>query len=299
MQQLLNRLMVELMPLVPKAWVWPFAQSYVAGESIEAMLDVVRSLNAEGCRVTVDILGEFVASEADARYAAEKYQQLLNRLHEAEVDAGVSVKLTQLGLLLHQTLAQELMGSILSTAQDQGRFVRIDMEDSACTTKTIEVYRALKTEFNNVGVVLQAYLRRTQGDAEALVRDGLANVRLCKGIYVEPRAIAYKTRELINANYGSVLETLLTGGQLTAIATHDEMVVWHALKLIRDHQIPPDRYEFQMLLGVDEPLRNILIDAGHPVRVYVPYGDQWHAYCFRRFKENPTLAQYVVKNLFH
>jgi proline dehydrogenase len=190
------------------------------------------------------------------------------------------------------------MENLVADAARHGNFVRIDMEDTNCTQITIDLYLKLRKQFNNVGLVLQAYLRRTQEDAVNIIEAGAGHFRLCKGIYVEPRWLAYQLPDLINQNYLEVLETMIEKGAYVGIATHDERLVWGALKLIRKYGLQKHQYEFQMLLGVDPELRDMLVAAGHHVRVYVPYGQEWHGYCLRRFKENPKIAGYILENFF-
>ncbi len=296
-QSLFNRLMVQVMPLVPKAMVRQFAKRYVAGESVPEMLHCVRELNAIGVSATVDVLGEFIHRPEEARETAEMYKQILDKIQEYNLNANISVKLTALGLLLDRDLCYQLMRDLVAHAGTHGNFVRIDMEDSSCTDLTIQLYLDLRQEFSNVGIVLQAYLRRTHDDAIRIIEAGAGHFRLCKGIYIEPRWLAYPLPDLINQNYLEVLEEMIRRGAYVGIATHDERLVWGALKLIRKYNLTREQYEFQMLLGVDPELRDMLVAAGHHVRVYVPFGVQWHAYCMRRLKENPKIAGYILQNL--
>lgn len=295
---LLNQLMVHLMPLCPQAWVWPLAKRYIAGVSTESLLETVRQLNAAGAMATVDVLGEFITRPEEAQATAQQYQTVLSLLAEHQLDANISVKLTALGLLLDPALCEALMRDLLSAAKQQGNFVRIDMEDATCTQATIALYLKLREDFDNVGLVLQAYLKRTGDDVSQLIAAHAAHIRLCKGIYVEHEDIAFKHDDAIRTNYLAQADRLLsTPGAYLAMATHDDVLVQALLKRIAALGLAPEAYEFQMLLGVTEGLRARLIAAGHRVRVYVPYGEQWHAYCLRRMKENPKLAGYVIQNL--
>jgi proline dehydrogenase len=223
--------------------------------------------------------------------------QLLEEIDRRKLDANISVKLTQLGLKLDGQKCLELADRLVRRAKQLTNFVRIDMEDSSCTTDTLQIYRSLRKEHSNVGVVIQAYLRRTVNDVEAL-EDLRPNYRLCKGVYVEPREISYHDMRVINRNYAYVLEKLLKNGSYVGIATHDELMVWEAVRLIRDLKLPVTAYEFQMLLGVDEQLRDVIRAAGHNLRVYIPFGRDWYAYSVRRLKENPRLAGYVLRAMF-
>ncbi len=293
---LFDRAVVSLLPLIPKPVIGRFSRRYIAGTNLAEALETVRSLERQGMRATLDVLGENVTSLNEAEVPRNAYLDVLRELHRTGIDSNVSVKLTQIGLLIDPEACYRNIRAIVSQARELGNFVRLDMEDSSCTTATLRIYRRLREEFENVGVVLQAMLRRTLADAEELVSIG-ANVRLCKGIYVEPRRLAYRDRELVNRNYALILERLLAKGCYVGIATHDEQLVWEGLRLINELNLGKDRYEFQMLLGVDEELRSILVEAGHPLRVYVPFGERWYAYSVRRLRENPRIAGYVAKSV--
>ncbi len=297
-QSLFNRLMVALLPLAPKPLVKKFAQRYVAGETVEEMLQTVEALNEQGISATVDVLGEFIHNAGDAYETAATYQLILDEIDRRGLDANISVKLTALGLLLDEALCLELMQNLVAHAAQKNNFVRIDMEDSGCTEKTIQLYLALRQTHTNVGIVMQAYLRRTHDDVIRIIEAGAGHFRICKGIYVEPRWLAYQHPDLINQNYAAILREMLTRGAYVGIATHDERLVWNALKQVRELSLGRYQYEFQMLLGVDHELRDMLVAAGHHMRVYVPFGKQWHAYCMRRLKENPKIAGYILGNLF-
>jgi proline dehydrogenase len=293
-----NRVLVTTIPLVPKPIVGFFSRRYIAGVRLEDAVRVVRELNREGMMATLDVLGEEVGSREEARTAEETYRQVLRVIQSEKLDANVSVKLTQMGLKLDPKFCREMFREVVREARERGNFVRIDMEDSACTDETLAIYSELRREFDNIGIVLQAYMRRTLSDAEALMQNGHANFRLCKGIYVEPRLIAYKEKELINRNFTMVLERMLRSGAYVGIATHDERLVWEGMRLVRELGLSKDRYEFQMLLGVDSELRRIILAAGHRLRIYVPFGEKWYRYSMRRLRENPQVARYVFENIF-
>jgi proline dehydrogenase len=295
---LLDKLVVMTLPLAPKVLVWRFARRYVAGESVAEMLDTVRRFNADGMMATIDVLGEFINHPDEARQAAGVYKSILEAIDREKLDANISVKLTQMGLLLDKDLCYGIMDDLVATAARYHNFVRIDMEDSACTSDTIALYLRLRRQYSNVGIVLQAYLRRTLADAREIMRQGAGHFRLCKGIYVEPRRIALKDHRLINKNYALVLEEMVKNRAYVGIATHNEELVWEAMRLIDQHGLKREEYEFQMLLGVDPELRSIILDAGHRLRVYVPFGKDWYAYSMRRLKENPAVAGHILKNLF-
>jgi proline dehydrogenase len=295
--KLLNRLIVFFMPAVPRFIVKQFAKPYIAGPTLEDAIRVTRDLNAQGMCATIDVLGEDITRREEAAAAAQAYIDTLQAIADHRLDANVSLKLTQMGLKLDKEFCYQTVAGIVAEAARHGNFVRIDMEDSSCTSDTIAIYLRLRERYENVGIVLQAYLRRTLADAEQLIKHR-ANIRLCKGIYVEPHQIAWKDPQIVNYNFAYLAELLLRNGCYVGIATHDERLVWHALRIIHTLGLRKDQYEFQMLLGVTEWLRSILVNEGHRLRVYVPYGQQWYAYSTRRLKENPQIAGYIVKSLF-
>lgn len=296
---LFDRLVSLSLPAVPKPIVGYFSKPYIAGPRIDDAIRVVRDLEREGAMATLDILGEFISTREEAEANTVEYQGLVKRIAaESLRRANVSVKLSALGLLIDRNLCLDEMRRLLTTVAEHGTFLRIDMEDSQCTTSTIDIYRTLRKEFpGKVGLVLQSRLRRTMDDVEALTEEP-ANFRLCKGIYLEPRPIAFTDPELIRANFVIALERMFERGAYVGIATHDERLVWEGIRLARKFGLRPEQYEFQMLLGVDEELRRIIIQGGHRLRVYVPYGDRWYAYSVRRLRENPQIAGYALKALF-
>ena len=268
----------------------------MAGETLQEAIATVRKLNGEGCVATLDVLGEFIKDESDAAETLDEYKRVVDALDEHDLESGISVKLTGLGLDLDEDLCRRNLEEIVVYAGERGRFVRVDMEDSARTSQTLEIVLEMYERHHNTGAVIQAYLRRSLKDVVRLAEAGVS-VRLCKGIYVEPREIAYKGFDTVRQNYVLLLEELMRGGVYVGVATHDEYLVWHALRLVHQLGLTRDRYEFQMLLGVDEQLRRILVNAGHKVRVYVPFGRDWYEYSTRRLKENPKIARYVTKDL--
>jgi proline dehydrogenase len=309
-----NRLLVTTLPLVPRAIVGRVASRYVAGETLEDAIATVRSLNAQGAMATIDLLGEEVSERGKALAAVEEYVRVFDAIERERLDANESIKLTLLGLKIDFDFCRDNVDRIAAAAARHGNFVRIDMEDHTATDPTLRIYRELRDRHGNLGVVLQAYMRRTLsdiasiaplgdaasiaplGDATALPRQQ-ASVRLCKGIYVEPREIAWKGYETVRANYVLALEKLIEHGVYPAIATHDEYLVCQAVGLVQKHGLTREQYEFQMLLGVDEPLRRILLAAGHRLRVFVPYGRDWYPYSIRRLRENPEVARHVLRAL--
>ena len=292
---ILDSALTAVLPLMPRGLVHLVAQRYVAGSTLDDALATVEKLGREGAAATIDILGEDDTAPAEADATRDAYVAALRAIHARGADANVSIKLTGLGFLLDRAACLRRVSAICDEAATLGNFVRIDMEGSAWTQKTLDLFYALHDKHPNVGIVLQAYLRRTPADARSLAAAG-ANVRLCKGIYVEPREIAWKDREIVRRNYAWALRLLWEGGaSRVGVATHDETLVWEALRLIDDLRVEKPRYEFQMLLGVEDELRRLLVASGHRVRVYVPYGRRWYEYSMRRLKENPVIAGHVAR----
>jgi proline dehydrogenase len=282
----LDEALVRLLPAVPKPVVQLFSARYIAGPTLADAVRVVRRLNGQRKLATIDVLGEEIRREEEARGITECYRDVFATIEREQLDANVSVKLTALGLNLSYDLCRENLESIVAG----GKFVRIDMEDSSTTDDTLRLYRELREAGrDNVGIVLQAYLRRTVSDIESLA-DLRPNVRLCKGIYVEPPSIAYTDYDAVRASFMKAYRTLTAiDGAHVAIATHDEWLLRRTLE-----SLPPS-YEFQMLLGVREERASELVRAGHRLRVYVPYGQQWYRYSLRRLQENPAMAGTIAR----
>lgn len=294
---LTNRLLRTALPLTPKFIVRFFAKRYVAGESLDEAVGTVKRLAQEGCCATMDVLGEAVSNPELAAQAVEAYYQVLARIETEQLPSHISVKPTQMGLGINEDLALTNLRAVVAQARERNVFVRIDMEDSSTTDATLRIYRKLRADFPNVGPVLQSRLRRTLADAEVLAQEG-ANVRLCKGIYLEPRVIAYEDPETIRWAFVHALAILFAGKGYVAIATHDEWLVEQALFLAQKMRVPKERLEFQMLLGVDPELRRIIVQAGHKLRVYVPFGSHWYPYSLRRLRENPNLVRAGLEAFF-
>jgi len=283
------------MPWVPKPIVSHVASRYVAGESIDDAVHTLREMNVEGAMGTVDVLGEEVRERSKTAKAVSQYLDLLDRIEAEELDANISIKPTMLGLKIDEDLCADNVTVIVSRAAELGSFVRIDMEDHTCTDATLRLYRRIHDAHPiAVGVVLQSYLHRTTADVTDLLPLS-PNIRICKGIYREPRAIAWEDFETIRANFIYNMEKLLSAGAYVGIATHDPNLVWAGMAAVDRLKLDRDRYEFQMLLGVDPELRSIILSAGHRLRVYVPYGRDWYPYSMRRLRENPTIAHHVVR----
>lgn len=291
---LFSRLVVAAIPWVPKALAGKVARRYVAGSSVQQALATVSELNALGAMATLDVLGEEVFERAEAEAAVGQYMELLNAIEAAGVDANVSVKPSMLGLKIDEQYCLDNLDRIARAALEHDNFLRIDMEDRSCTDPTLRIYSELQSRYGNLGFVLQATLRRTLEDVASLVRPGV-NIRLCKGIYIEPREVAWKGHETVRHNFVAALEKMLSLGAYVGIATHDEQLVCAACALIDHYQIERSAYEFQMLLGVDEELRDLLLAQGHRLRVYVPFGPDWYQYSMRRLRENPEVARHVVR----
>ena len=293
---IIDKAIANSVPVIPRPIVRRISGRYMAGEGLDEVVPVIRDLNEQGCVATVDVLGESIENEAQAAETVSEYKRVLDAVAANDLKSGISVKLTAFGLNLDEDLCRRNLEEIMRYAAERDRFVRIDMEDSPYTGVTIETVLDFYRRHGNTGAVIQAYLRRSLKDVERLAEEGVS-VRLCKGIYVEPRRIAYKNFDVVRENYVYLLEKLLRAGCYVGVATHDEYLVWHALRLAHELGLGRDRYELQMLLGVDEPLRRILVDAGHKVRVYVPYGKDWYAYSTRRLQENPRIATYVARDV--
>jgi proline dehydrogenase len=285
---LLDRALVHLLPAVPRPIVRRIADRYIAGEEIDDAVATVARLNADGKTATIDVLGEEIQNAEEAGEIVDAYHDSLDAIGEHSLDANVSVKPTAVGLKLGYDVGKANIESLVRHAAESGNFVRIDMEDSSTTDDTLRMYRELRElGLDNVGVVFQARLRRTLDDIAALA-DLRPNVRICKGIYLEPEEIAFTDFEEIRASYVESLEALVETASYVGIATHDEFLISEGKRIARE------RYEFQMLLGVRESLGRELVREGERLRIYVPFGRQWYEYSLRRLQENPRIAGYVA-----
>lgn len=300
---MLNKIITNILPLMPKKLIWVFSKRYIAGETLDDGILASKLLNEKGIEVTIDVLGEFITSLEEAEANRNEYFEVIERFSSEKIRGNFSLKPTMFGLLIDKDVCFGYVRDIVKMAASKNSFVRIDMEDSQCVDMEIEMFRKLREEFpRNVGLVLQAYLRRTHSDLEALndlnSKTNPINFRLCKGIYIEPENIAYKGYQEVRDHYIKDLKFMFENKMYAAIATHDKFLVDAALTLIREMNIPSDMYEFQMLYGVTPELRQSIVDEGHRMRVYVPYGKQWFNYSTRRLKENPKMAQHIIKALF-
>ena len=300
---MINSMIAGILPYMPKKLVWMFSKEYIAGETIEEAIANAKKLNAEGIMTTIDILGEFITTLDEAEDNKQEYLQAIEAAEAAGVDGNYSVKPTFFGLLIDKEVAFKHIREVVEKAASYNNFIRIDMEDSTCTDMEIEMYRKIKEEFpHNVGLVVQSYLKRTHQDIENLkdinTKESPVNLRVCKGIYVEPEEISYKKYEDINSHFVDDIELMFQEKMYPGIASHDIPVIEGAYKLIEKYNVPKDEYEFQMLYGVTPALRKSILDKGHRMRVYVPFGKQWFGYSTRRLKENPKMAGVVIKALF-
>jgi proline dehydrogenase len=298
-----NKMIATLLPYMPKKLVWIFSREYIAGQTLEEAIVNAKKLNSEGILTTIDVLGEFITTLQEAEANKEEYLQVIDEAERAGVNGNYSLKPTFFGLLLDKEIAYRHIREVAARAASYGNFVRIDMEDSPCTDMEIELYRKLKEEFPaSIGLVVQAYLKRTLQDIKDLAdingSENPVNLRVCKGIYVEPDSIAYKKYEEINSHFIDDIEHMFQEKMYPAIATHDLPIVEGAYRLIDKYNVSGDKYEFQMLYGVTPALRKSIMDKGHRMRVYVPFGRQWFGYSTRRLKENPKMAGVIIKALF-
>jgi proline dehydrogenase len=298
-----NKLIVGMLQYLPKGFVWIFSKRYIAGEELRDAVRVTRKFNSQGVKASMDLLGEFLTRAEKVEYYKIEYIKLIEESVNQGLDNSFSVKPTMFGLLLDREMCYVNIREIVSKAASLGRFIRIDMEDTQCTTMEIDLFKRLLDEFpNHVGLVLQAYLKRTLDDLKDLSDydkgRGLINIRLCKGIYNEPAEFAFKNKDEINRNYLLDLEFMFSHNIYAAIATHDKKLIDGAQKMIDRDLISKQRCEFQMLYGVTPDLRKSIVDKGFTMRVYVPYGKDWFNYSTRRLRENPRMISHMIKALF-
>ncbi len=289
-----NQVVVTVLPFFPLSLVRFFASKYIAGEELSDAVSTTQDLNRRGIMTTIDVLGESINHRHEATEATNECIQVIEAIHQNNLNSNISIKLTQLGMDIDMDFCGSNLRSIADAARKYGIFIRFDMEDSPCTDRTIELFLKTREYYPNCGIVLQAYLRRTFDDAVKLDQSK-TNYRLCKGIYIEPESVAFKKFEEINKNYLKILREMLANKSYVGIATHDDALVDGAYEIIDDLKLQKTDYEFQMLLGVREALRASILQKGHRLRVYVPFGKHWYKYSMRRFKENPQIAWYVTK----
>jgi len=290
-----NNLIVRVVQLMPKPVVGFFSKKYIAGETLQDAVDFVKKLNAKGIYATMDVLGESVANKSESIKCKNEALEVLEAIEKNKLMANLSIKPTQMGLAIDEQFAYQQILELVKKAAEYKNFVRIDMEDSPFTDKTINLYKRIYTDYKNVGVVIQSYMRRSFDDVVALNKIG-TNYRLCKGIYVEPVAIAYKGKQEVRDNYLKILDQMFKDGNYVGIATHDKPLIDAAYTRIKEQNIAKDKFEFQMLLGVREDLRDKINSDGYKIRIYVPFGKDWYAYSVRRLKENPSVAGTIAKS---
>jgi len=298
-----NKFIAAILPYFPKKFIWIFSKAYISGEKIDDAIRVSKEFRKNSTDVTLDVLGEFITSLEEAEENKKEYLNLIEVTVKSGIDGNFSLKPTSFGLLIDKEVCYSHIREVVTLAASYNGFIRIDMEDSPCTDMEIELYRRLKQEFpRSVGLVVQAYLKRTLNDVKGLMdlhtKEAPLNFRLCKGIYIEPAEIAYKKYEEVNLHYLEDLEYMLANGIYVGIATHDKPLIEGAYKLLQKYNVPKDMYEFQMLYGVTPKLRESIVNEGHRMRVYVPFGKKWFGYSTRRLKENPKMASHIIKAIF-
>ena len=298
-----NKLIASILPYLPENLIWIFSRSYISGKSVEDAMRVSKEFDSQNILVTLDVLGEFIKDLSEAEINKQKYLELIDITYKNGIKGNFSAKPTSFGLLIDKEACYRYMREIVSKAASYNGFIRIDMEDSPCTTAEIELFRRLKTEFpSNVGLVLQAYLKRTLDDLKGLTdlnsEAAPLSIRLCKGIYIEPGAISFKKYGEINQHFLENLEYIFKNRIHVGIATHDKKLIDGAYKLISQYNVPKHLYEFQMLYGVTPNLRQSIVNNGYTMRVYVPFGEKWFGYSTRRLKENPKIAGHIIRALF-
>ena len=292
-----HNLLVKTVQMMPVNVVWLFSKKYIAGKTLQSAVDTVKGLNSKGILATLDVLGESIKTKEEASSAKNQAMEVLDAIVKNKLNANLSIKPTQMGLAIDKEFAYHQILELVKKAKEINNFVRIDMEDSPFTDLTIEVYKRIYEEYSNVGIVLQAYLKRTYNDTIVLNKLG-TNYRLCKGIYIEPATIAYKDKQAVRDNFMKSLELMLKSGNYVGIATHDSYLIDKSYELIKELNIPKDKFEFQMLLGVREDLRDKINKDGYKIRIYVPFGEDWYKYSIRRLQENPNIAGHIVKEFF-
>ena len=296
--KLINNLLIQIIPFLPKSFIKLFASPYIAGITDDEMLSTVKNLNAKGYDTAIDILGEHVKTEKEATEITEKYANLYDEISSRSLQANLSIKLTHIGQDLGYDIVKKNLMILTKKAKKHHNFLRLDMENSPYISETITLYKEALEVYADIGIVLQAYMYRSIDDLNALANEQF-NCRVCKGIYIESEDIAYTDYEKIRENYIKLVQTGLQKGSYIGIAGHDEYLINNLYQWIQDNNIPKTQYEFQVLYGVPmEKILQKLIQEGNKIRVYVPYGDNWYDYSIRRLKENPKMAGYIIKNLF-
>lgn len=298
-----NKIIANVVSVMPERFVWLFSKRYIAGKKLSDAITVSQGLNKEGIMVTVDVLGEYINTLEEAEENKNAFMKTLDALHENRITGTISIKPTMFGLLIDKKICTDIIRQVIQKAKDYNICVCMDMEDSTCTDIELDMYESLYNEFpDHISLVLQAYLYRTGSDLEQLQKISHKghpiDVRICKGIYVEKADVAYQGKKQVRDNYLECLDYMLRNNFYCSIATHDKILISEAEKLLSEYKTHKDQYEFQMLYGVCPDLRKKLVQKEHPVRVYVPYGEQWFGYSTRRLKENPRMISHIIKSLF-
>ena len=296
--KLINNLIIQIIPFLPKFFVKIVASPYIAGITDEEMLENVKKLNDKGFKVAIDILGEHVKTKDEATAVTNRYANLYNEITNRKLQANISIKLTHIGQDLGQNFVQNNLFKLVEAAKNNNNFLRLDMENTPYTDQTIKLYEIMKEKYDKIGIVIQSYLKRSMSDIERLA-DKNFNVRICKGIYVEDEELVFNDYSLIRESFIKLVKKCLEKGTYVGIATHDEYLIDNIYSWIIENDISKNKYEFQVLHGVpmQKKLKK-LINEGNTVRVYLPYGDNWYDYSVRRLKENPKMAGYIIKNIF-
>jgi len=303
MSHMIQRIIAWILPYLPKKFVWLFSRKYIAGEKLEDALNTISDLHRQNISSTIDILGESIVDSDQALKYQKQYLQTVEQIGRANLPSTFSVKPTMFGLLWDEEFCYTCIREIILSARQYNNFVRIDMEDSQCTTLEIELYERLYREFpSDVGIVFQSCLKRTYSDLQLLKNmasdECPPNVRLCKGIYRETPEIAFQEKQEIRDNYMLCLEFMMENNMFSAIATHDEFLINNSIQLLNKFNKSGRDFEFQMLLGVTPNLRKQLVNQGYPMRVYVPYGEEWFKYSTRRLQENPRMVRDIIVGIF-
>ena len=296
--KLINNLIIQIIPFLPKFFVKIVASPYIAGITDEEMLENVKKLNDKGFKVAIDILGEHVKTKDEATAVTNRYANLYNEITNRKLQANISIKLTHIGQDLGQNFVQNNLFKLVEAAKNNNNFLRLDMENTPYTDQTIKLYEIMKEKYDKIGIVIQSYLKRSMSDIERLA-DKNFNVRICKGIYVEDEELVFNDYSSIRESFIELVKKCLEKGTYVGIATHDEYLIDNIYSWIIENDISKNKYEFQVLHGVpmQKKLKK-LINEGNTVRVYLPYGDNWYDYSVRRLKENPKMAGYIIKNIF-
>jgi len=293
----ISKMVVGMVRIMPPALVKVFAMRYIAGDKLEDAIEVVEQLNQRGVMATIDVLGESITEKEESRRAVEDYKKVLQEIDRNGLDSNISIKPTMFGITFDYNFCYANIEELIEEAEKYGNFVRLDIEDTSVTDDTFKLCLELMKKHKKVGTAVQTMLRRTLDDVYMLGKHKV-NMRICKGAYKEPRKVAYQDKVNIDRSFVACMDALFSAGSYVGIATHDEKMVFEGVRLAKRYDLKREQYEFQMLLGVDRELEDIIVEGGHRLRIYVPFGEQWYPYSIRRFRENPDMAGYIMKNMF-